>query len=124
MLMLTAAAALPARIAAALSTAPAPDSFAMACHSFWRSRTAACFVGRLLLRAAPNADAGAILQELAAEVGAHQGLTSHALSVAEWHDRLADRVREDFREGRVCDVAGWMLSETEVLLLRLTARAG
>jgi hypothetical protein len=74
------------------------------------------------LEAEPAAVVAAdILARLTADFGKVAQRFPQSLTVEQWHGRLVQRVREDFRAGRVRYVEGWMLSATEIRLFSLVA---
>jgi hypothetical protein len=113
-------------VASALGACSGRDSLRAALLDFYAERDSARALGAEYLRRFPDEDDDTILLER---------LTGGAARASEWEELAAsdpdalresirERHREDFSAGRTLLLSGWVLSETELRLCALVARAG
>jgi hypothetical protein len=105
----------------ALPACSAPDPLEGALRGFYRDRQAARAVGAEVLALAPER-AGS--EELVARVARNRAPALRELAASnppQLFEALRAQHREDFAQGRVAVVRGWVLSETESALLALAA---
>ncbi len=120
LLALLGGAAASASLLTACGAGADPGPLAAALRSRLRHPEAAAEVGRRLAAENPGEDEKRGLAErLAADLG-----WSSALPGAELDRRLAEAIRDDFRQGRTLRVGGWVLSATEGRVAALLALAG
>ena len=112
--------------ATALGACSDRDSLRPVLLEFYADRDSARALGAEYLKRFPDEDDDTILLER---------LTGGAARASEWQELAAsdpqalresirERHREDFRAGRTLLLSGWVLSETELRLCALVARAG
>ena len=112
------AAAMIVAVSAGLAVAPPLSTLARNLRELVDHDSAAV-VGRVRLAARPDeADAEALVRQLAAD-GLSLDRPSPLPSAI--HERVRARIRDDFAEGRIAVVDGWRLSLTEVRLCTLAA---
>jgi hypothetical protein len=113
-------------VVGALGACSGRESLRPALLEFYADRDSARALGAEYLKHFPDEDDDTILLE---------GLTGGAARASEWEElassdpqalrqSIRQRHREDFRAGRTRLLSGWVLSETELRLCALVARAG
>jgi hypothetical protein len=101
--------------AAAAPTAPGDDLTAWLRHA-----RSAAVVGREYLKIAPREADAAVLRHLIGDDRAMAAATGRA-SARAMREHLRTRARQDFEDGRIVTLQGWILSVTEARLCALVA---
>jgi hypothetical protein len=98
------------------------DGLAAKLASVFSDKESASFVGRACL---PHLSAPGDCRQLAERIGMSQSSSRAALAQADGpalRQLLAEQQRHDFAAGRVINVQGWILSETEAQLYAFAAQ--
>lgn len=98
-----------------------PDLLSLELASFFHHKESARTIGLEYLRMMPNeADAGRLTRLICSRwQSSYDGMT--VLDPANMKRLILRQQRDDFEKGRILNVRGWILSETEVRLCALAA---
>lgn len=86
-----------------------------------RQQESARVIGRAYLEAVPAEGNALRLSDTLMESLNLNPENAAVLAPEQLHQRLRERVREDFRDGRTVKLQGWILSRTEARLMALIA---
>ena len=104
---------------AGTATSPGLDPLASKLNGFFHDKDSARVVGREYLRIVPaEADALKLAELICAGRPERYAELSHA-SMVKVRRMLLHQQREDFDQGRIVNVKGWILSQTEARLCAL-----
>jgi len=109
----------PARALAKLGEARAPNSLVSKLAGFFSHKESAALVGREYLRCAPGEADARLLEDLICSFQDKRRAELADADTAKLRELLLLRQRQDFEEGRIVHVHGWILSETEARLCAL-----
>jgi hypothetical protein len=108
---------------AGTATSPGLDPLASKLNGFFHDKDSARVVGREYLRIKPvEADTLKLTELICAGRQDRYAELSHS-GMVKLRRMLLHQQREDFDKGRIVNVQGWILSETEARLCALTALA-
>lgn len=111
----------PARALAKLGGSSTPDPLVLKLAQFFVHKGSASVVGREYLRSVPEEADARLLVDLICSGQIERRAELAKADRGELRELLLLQQRHDFEHGRIVNVQGWILSETEVRLCALTA---
>lgn len=98
-----------------------PDPLCSKLSQFFINKESASVIGREYLRRVPNEANATLLVDLISSSSAERRLELTKADTKKLRELLLLQQRQDFEDGRIVKVQGWILSETEVRLCALAA---